>query len=245
MSPFKVLGVIPARCGSRRVPGKNVRLLDGQPLIAFTITAAAESALLTRTIVSTDSADVARVAVKHGGDVPFLRPADLSTDEAPDRPYLLHALDWFERQVDASPDAVALLRPTTPFKSGRLIDDAILLLQESGADSVRSVTLVEGVHHPFWMFDVDDTGRLLALDPENSIEKFPRSQKLPPLYRLNGVVDVVRTATLRDTRQSTYGSDMRMIEVPSGLAHDIDTEEDFALCDALAKARRVMSPRTR
>ena len=245
MSPFTVLGVIPARGGSRRVPGKNLRLLDGQPLIAFTIKAAAESTLITRTIVSTDSDAIARVAVKHGGDVPFRRPADLATDESPDRPYLLHAVDWFERQVGASPDAVALLRPTTPFKNGRLIDDAILLLQESGADSVRSLTPVEGVHHPFWMFDVDDTGRLLAFDPENSIGKFPRSQQLPRLYRLNGVIDVVRTATLRDPDQDTYGSDIRMIEVPPGLAHDIDTEADFALCDALAMARRMTLPEIR
>lgn len=242
MSQFTVLGVIPARGGSRRVPEKNIRPLDGQPLIAFTIKAAAESTLLTRTVVSTDSDAVAQVAIKHGGDVPFRRPAELATDEALDRPYLLHAVNWFERQNGALPDAVALLRPTTPFKSGRLIDDAILLLRESGADSVRSLTLVEGVHHPFWMFNVDATGRLMAFDTENNIGKFPRSQQLPRLHRLNGVIEVIRTATLRDPGQDTYGSDIRMIEVPPGLAHDIDTEADFALCDALAKAWRLARP---
>lgn len=235
MSNFSVLGVIPARSGSKRLPGKNIMPLAGKPLIQYTIDAAKNSELLTHCIVSTNDEEIAQVARECGGNAPFLRPDDLATDTTPDRPYLKHAVEWFEKENGFRPDAVALLRPTSPFKTAEMIDKGITKLRDSGADSLRSMTLVEGVHHPYWMFNQTETGLATPFDPENSIEKYNRSQLLPPLYRLNGVVDFMLTSVLFDDSKRLYGDSMQVLEISEEAALDIDTEIDFRKCEVYLK----------
>lgn len=232
-----VLGVIPARGGSKRVPAKNIRPLRGRPLIAYTIDAAKEATLLTDWLVSTDDPQIAEVARASGGNVPFMRPPELAGDDTPDRPVLAHALKWFEQQHGARPDAVALLRPTTPFKTGALIDAALKKLADSGADSVRSMCRAEASHHPYWMYTLgkDDEAQVWqdGIDVEG---KYYRRQLLPPCYRLNGVIDVMRASCILDGDRM-YGDDMRILETDELESIDIDSELDFLLCEAVLEQR--------
>ncbi len=227
---FKCLGVIPARGGSKTIPKKNIYPINGKPLIAYTIAAANDSKELFRAIVSTDCPEIAEHAKQHGGTVPFSRPAEIAQDTTPDRPVLVHAAEWFKSEYGAYPDMVALLRPTTPFKTGAIIDGAVKLLKETGADSVRSVSAVEGVHHPYWMFVRDASGKAQPVVPGVSIDKYFQRQLLPPVYRLNGVVEVIKTDVLLH-HAKLYGDDMRLYEVPEAAALDIDSLEDLALCE--------------
>ncbi|MBW2456245.1 MAG: acylneuraminate cytidylyltransferase family protein [Deltaproteobacteria bacterium] len=232
-----VLGVIPARGGSKGVPGKNIRPVGGKPLLDYTIVAAQAAQRLTEVIVSTDDEQIAAVARSAGGTVPFLRPADLARDDTPDQPVLHHAVGWFEQTQGRLPDAVALLRPTTPLKTGPLIDAAIDLLEHTGADSVRTMSRAEGPHHPYWMYAMDDEGRARPWHDGIDVPgKYYQRQLLPPVYRLNGVVDVMRTGAIM-SGGSLYGADMRILETPQLEALDIDTELDIQICEAILGQR--------
>lgn len=145
---MNILAVIPARGGSKRVPGKNVRLLAGKPLIAYTIDAARSAPSVSRVIVSTDNNEVATVAREWGAEVPFKRPAELANDAAPMIPVLIHAIRWFE-SVAGLCDAVVLLQPTSPFRPPALVEDAIQKLHRDGCDMVLG--LCEVHQHPQWM----------------------------------------------------------------------------------------------
>ena len=230
-----VLAVIPARGGSKRVKNKNVKLLNGKPLIEYTIHEAAKSNRLGDCLISTDSEIIRDVAINCGGKVPFLRPSELAADDTPDRPVLQHAVQWYELNNGIRPDAVALLRPTTPFKTAELIDEAIQILEDSGADSVRTMTRVESIHHPFWMYTCSEEQRANSFVPEVSTDLYFQSQSLPPVYRLNGVVDVIRTDILMNDNLPLYGKDMRILEIREEQSLDIDTELDFRLCEFLMR----------
>jgi len=151
---LRILGVIPARGGSKGVPGKNIRALGDKPLIAHTIECALATNRVTRTIVSTDDQAIADVARQWGADVPFMRPPELATDTALAIPTLQHALQATEALDQSTYDALVMLQPTTPFRTERDLDAALALLEKSGADSVISVVDVEG-HHPARMKYMD------------------------------------------------------------------------------------------
>ena len=217
----RVLAVIPARGGSKGVPGKNTRPLAGIPLIAHTIRAAAESRL-TRTIVSTDDDDIARVAREYGADVPFLRPPELATDSAKSIDVMRHAL----HEIDEDYDALMMLQPTTPMRQSSHIDESLALLEGSGADSVISVVDVEG-HHPARMKYIRD-GRLV--DPVfcEAVENQPR-QELEPMYIRNGAIYLSRTFVIR--AGGFKGRDCRPLVMSAECSINIDTELDFALVE--------------
>ncbi|PYR99017.1 MAG: cytidylyltransferase, partial [Acidobacteria bacterium] len=135
----KVFALIPARGGSKGVPKKNIKLLGGYPLIAYSIAAAKLCPLVDRIVVSTDSEDIANISKKYGADVPFLRPAELATDSSPDRDFILHALAYFERQERNTPEYIVHLRPTTPLRDPALMAEAIECIRNnSEATSLRS-----------------------------------------------------------------------------------------------------------
>ncbi|MBN2414771.1 acylneuraminate cytidylyltransferase family protein [bacterium] len=231
-----MLAIIPARSGSKRVPGKNIRELGGRPLIAYTIAAAEKAGLVERVIVSTDSERIAALARDLGAEAPFIRPAELAGDGVPDRPVLAHVLDWLDHQGERAPEGIVLLRPTTPFKTGAIIDAAIRLFRETGADAVRTVTRAEGVHHPYWMFRRGEESRALPLIEGISTDDYFQRQLLPPVYHLNGVTDVIRTAVIR-SGGPLYGRDLRMLEVAPLNAVDIDTELDLQLCELILQRK--------
>lgn len=229
---MKVLGIIPARAGSKRVPDKNIRLLVNKPLIVFTIEAAMRSKYLDRFIVSTDSKKIKEICVKAGAEVPFLRPPQLSTDEVPDKPVILHTIDWLIKNENYQSDIIVLLRPTTPFKTPEIIDDVIDFLIKTDADAVRTVTKVEGVHHPYWMYQKGDKNRAIPVIRDIEVDKFYQSQILPEVYRLNGVVDAIKTSVLM-SHQKLYGDDMRIFEIPEEQSTDVDTEMDLRICELI------------
>jgi CMP-N-acetylneuraminic acid synthetase len=216
---LKVLGLIPARGGSKGVPRKNVRELGGKPVLAWTVEAALAAERLARVVVSTDDDEIARVAHACGAES-LARPAELAGDGTPDLPVFRHALETLGEF-----DAVAWLRPTAPLRVAADIDAAVALLADAEADSVRSVTRAE--HSPYWMGRIDD-GRLVPLLAEVP----PQRQQLPDVYRLNGAVDVARCSSVGT---ELFGGDVRAYVMPPERSVDLDTELDFLLAEALLR----------
>lgn len=218
---MKTLGVIPARAGSKGVIGKNIKLLNGKPLINFTIEAALASSL-TKVIVSTDGEDIAQISRDAGVDVPFMRPPHLATDEAKSISVVLHALEEVEAATSSQYDAVMLLQPTTPFRTKDDIDQAIQRFEQTKADSIISVVDV-GAHHPARMKYLEGD-RLI--DPAfcEEYENQPR-QELNPMYIRSGAIYLTRREVL--LQNSFKGKDCRALIMPLERSVNIDTEIDF------------------
>lgn len=197
-----VLGVIPARGGSRRVPRKNLKKLGGKPLVVWTIEAAKKSALLNYFLVSTNDAEIARISREHGAEVPFTRPEEISVD-CDSTEVSLHALKWYEREKKETVDYVCLLQPTSPFRTPHDIDACIQIAKNTKADSVISVTKVQ--QHPYWClsnkspYDNELTPFLeVRLEGGNLV-----SQNLPLVWYPNGAVYVTRRDVVLEGR--TFG----------------------------------------
>src|SRR5437867_12965685 len=194
---MKVLGVITARGGSKGIPGKNLKLLGGRPLIAYTIAAAQESGVLDRVILSTDDSDIAAVAQSLGCEVPFIRPADLALDGTPHLPVMQHAIDWLAGNGGYRPDLVMILQPTSPLRRAEHVREAVALAQTSGADSVGGVSAVPVHYHPLRALRLEPDGTAVLFvsgDPIRRRDK--RRQDLPPVWAMNGAIYVFRTETL-------------------------------------------------
>lgn len=218
---MRVLGVIPARGGSKGVPNKNIKPLGGRPLIDYTIKAATASNL-DRVIVSTDSSEIASIAKELGAEVPFLRPAELADDVISPIYAVLNVLDKALEAGDDSYDAVMMLQPTTPMRTAEDIDEALALLKSTGSDSVISVVDV-GATHPARMKYLRD-GKLID-PPFCEAYENQRRQELEPMYIRNGAIYLTRTSVLRD--KSFKGNDCRALVMPSERSVNIDTIEDF------------------
>ncbi len=232
---MKVLGLIPARGGSKRVKRKNLRLLAGKHLIVYTLDAALQTEAIDRLVVSTDDAEIAEVARNHGVDVPFLRPSYLAGDSIPDQPVFRHAVDWLMEHEGFEPDIILNLRPTTPFKTPEIITRVVRTMTETGADIVRTVTRVEGVNHPYWMYRLSDDGCAMPVIEHVDIKDYYQSQLLPPVYRINGVVDAFRTHVVR-SGEMLSNSNMTGVVIPAENSIDIDDEFDFKVCELLMEA---------
>lgn len=229
---MKVIGIIPARGGSKSVPHKNIRPLGGVPLIAYTIRAAQASRRLARTIVSTDSAEIASVCRDHGAEVPFIRPASLAQDDTATLPVLLHALD----QLTVSYDAVMILQPTSPMRTPEDIDRSIeLLLATPEADAVISVVRV-GDHHPARMKKIEN-GWLVNPPFAELAEGMPR-QALPAFYLRNGAIYLTRVSILRG-QQSLQGRHCLPYIMPEERSVNIDAEMDFLLAEVLLSRKKT------
>lgn len=218
----KVLAVIPARGGSKGVPGKNLRKMAGKSLLAWTAEAAANSAYLDRVIVSSDDPTICATALEIGIEVPFVRPAELARDDTPGIEPILHALDTLTEPYDL----VVVLQPTSPLRTAADIDAALERTIESGADGCVSVT--ESTEHPYWTYTVDADHSMRPLFGTLPV----RRQDLPKVYHLNGAVYVARTDVLAK-RRSFLGPTTVAYIMPAERSVDLDTELDFAYCEAL------------
>ena len=231
---MKTLGIIPARGGSKGIPRKNiVRLLD-KPLIAYTIESALRSRMITRLVVSTEDSEISFVAREYGADVPFLRPAELATDDALSLPVVQHATREVEKLDGMVFDVVVMLQPTTPLRTAEDIDAGISLLIESNADSVISVVDVGG-YHPSYMKRVLDDGRLINYTDRGYEDMRPR-QQLPPVYIRNGALYITRRDVMLNENSFT-GRDCRAYVMPRERSVNIDTEFDLILVEYLLKRR--------
>ena len=220
-----VLAVIPARGGSKGVARKNIRMLAGKPLIAWTIEAAMESIYIDRLVLSSEDAEIIRVAQEWGCEVPFIRPGELARDDTPGIDPVLHALKALPGY-----DYVVLLQPTSPLRTAKEIDESIAVCESQAAPACVSVT--EPAHHPQWMFTTDSNGRLRPLAEQAA----SRRQDLPAVYALNGAVYVAQVAWLQSSL-SFIGSETCAYVMASLQSIDIDTEEDIVLAECLLSRR--------
>lgn len=231
MEDFKILAIIPARGGSQGVPRKNIRILAGKPLIAYTIKAALESKYHPRVMVSTDDESIAKIAKEMGAEVPFIRPAHLAQDDTPMLPVLQHAIGCL-RESGYNPDIIAVLQPTSPLRTSKHIDQAISILVDTGADSVVSVC--EAEHSPYWMKKIDSEGRLTPF--LNTEKEYTRRQDLPKVYRFNGAIFITRPDIIMNQGR-LLGDDTRAYIMEPEDSIDIDTEFDFKVAEFLIKER--------
>lgn len=203
--PDRILALIPARGGSKGIPGKNIMQIAGRPLIAYSILQAQQSQRITRVIVSTDDEQIARVAREWGAEVPFVRPAEFAQDLSPDIDVFRHTLHWLKEREDYVPDMMVQLRPPGPVRRVDLIDEAIdRLAAHPEADALRSVTMA--LQTPFKMWFIKDDG---FMEPVARLEGIPDSQslprqQLPPVYWQNGYVDVIRPRAILE-KNSMWG----------------------------------------
>jgi CMP-N-acetylneuraminic acid synthetase len=231
---LQILGVIPARGGSKGIPRKNLAALAGRPLIAYTCDAARGSRRLSRTIVSTDDREIADVALRCGGvEVPFLRPPLLARDETPMLDVLLDLLATLETREQYRPDIIVLLQPTSPFRRGCRIDAAIELLEGTAADSVVTVMPVPHQFTPSSLLRLDGD----RLEPWMAGEQPLRRQDKLRLFARNGpAVVAVRTAVLVAQR-TLYGPDTRALVMSREESLDVDDAFDLEVAELVMAAR--------
>jgi CMP-N,N'-diacetyllegionaminic acid synthase len=227
-----ILGVVPARGGSKAIPRKNLAVLANKPLIAWTLEVALESGSLDRLVISTDDPQIAEIGKKLGAEVPFLRPTELATDTSTSMDVILHAIRWFDDNERYQPDYVLLLQPTSPLRTVTDIRESIKLALAKRADSVVSVC--ETHLHPLWMKGVNEEGRLVHLHPQSAAPT--RRQDLPSVFALNGAIYLALRTFLLSER--TFVSDRTYAYVmPENRSLDVDTPWDLYLADLILRNR--------
>lgn len=219
----RVLAIIPARGGSKGIPAKNIVDLCGHPLIYYSIREAHASKLIDATIVSTDDEHIADIARELGADVPFLRPKELATDDSRDIDFIQHALEWVKKERGWNPEIILFLPPTSPSRTAADIDQAIQLLNDTNADSVR--TMVHAPHfNPFKMWvESGEAGKVEPIFSE-ARNNVPR-QEIQTFYMPVAIAYVTRSKYIREGQ--VWGPDVRMIQIPLERFTDIDTPTDL------------------
>ncbi len=222
----KSFGIIPARSGSKGIPDKNISLILGHPLMAYSVAVAKQCPSLSKVIVSTDSERYADVARNYGAEVPFLRPAELAQSSSTDLEYLQHALFWMEDHWGEVPEYIVLLRPTTPVRTPECVERAIELMKAT--ESVSAVVSVHSIEEcPYKWMIIGETGYLKSpfseLEPDDV--NLPR-QQFPKMYFPNGYVDILKSRNIIEAG-CLYGECAfpYVIEEP---VIDIDTPDDLA-----------------
>ncbi|NEW08841.1 acylneuraminate cytidylyltransferase family protein [Paenibacillus sp. SYP-B3998] len=217
----KVLAIIPARGGSKGVPRKNIRQLAGKPLIAWTIEAGKKSKYIDRLIVTSEDLEIIGVAEEYGANVPFVRPKHLAEDETQGLDPVFHALNELPDY-----DYVVILQPTSPLRVTEDIDSCIEHLVNSGVPACVSVT--EPDKSPYWMYMLQENGLMKPFSSQREVAV--RRQDLPLVYALNGAVYVAVIEWLMKTKRIVTEETSAFI-MPKSRSYDIDTEEDFLLCE--------------
>jgi CMP-N-acetylneuraminic acid synthetase len=221
-----IIGLIPARGGSKRLPRKNIRPLLGKPLIVWTIEQALASEYLDRVIVSTDSEEIAEMSKKYGAEVPFMRPKELATDETKSVDVVLHALKYFEEIENYSPDIVVLLQPTSPLRTKEDIDKAIEIFYRNRCKSLISV--YEAPNHYLWLFEVKGE----FLKPLDCIYSKLNNNVLPYLYVPNGAIYIADVETIKKYK-TFYIEKLSYYIMPYERSIDIDTELDLIVAETI------------
>jgi CMP-N-acetylneuraminic acid synthetase len=223
----KIISIIPARGGSKGLPRKNIAILNGKPLITYSIESALRSRLISRVIVSTEDTEIAEISKRYGSEV-IVRPNDLAQDDSPTISVIINALHMLEKE-GYSPNIVILLQPTTPLRSCQDIDAAIELFMTKDCQSVVSVSEIE--HSPYWSFDVKNR-YLKPLFDKKYLRM--RRQDLPKIYLPNGALFISRPDTLCRTK-SFYSTKTLPYIMPRERSIDIDDEMDLLQVEYLLK----------
>jgi N-acylneuraminate cytidylyltransferase len=236
----EILALIPARGGSKSIPRKNIIDFAGYPLIAYSIAAGLAAETVTRVIVSTDDLEIAEISRKYGAESPFLRPAEFSLDHSPDLPVFLHALEWLDENEGYQPDIVVQLRPTSPFRRVRHIDDAVYrLIERPDADAVRTVCVP--FQNPFKMWRIGSDGLMIPIGTELGIPVEPFNQPrqvLPEVYWQTGYVDAAWADTILVKNSMTGDAILPLIIDPSEWV-DIDSPDDWLRAERLIESGEI------
>ncbi|HIE57914.1 MAG TPA: acylneuraminate cytidylyltransferase family protein [Anaerolineales bacterium] len=236
----EVLALIPARGGSKSIPRKNIIDFAGHPLIAYSIAAGLAAETVTRVIVSTDDEEIAEISRRYGAETPFLRPDEHAQDATPDLPVFQHALEWLQANEGYIPDIVVQLRPTSPFRRVRHIDDAVYrLLERPEADAVR--TVCEPFQNPFKMWRIGPDGLMQPLGAELGIPREPYNQPrqaLPQVYWQTGYVDAAWRDTIMEKNSMTGDWILPLIIAPSEWV-DIDSPDDWRRAERLIESGEI------
>lgn len=239
MNSKEVLAIVPARGGSKSIPGKNIRRFAGYPLIAYSIAAGHAAETISRLIVSTDDREIAAAAEKFGAEVPFLRPERLSLDDTPDLPVFKHALDWLEDNEGYLPEIVVQLRPTSPLRKTDHINQAVWHLEDHPeADSIRTVCIP--FQNPFKMWKIGGEGYMQPIIASEFAEPYnlPR-QALPEVYWQTGYVDAAWADTI--TKKNSMTGD-RILPLVIGAEEwiDIDSADDWRRAERLLESGEII-----
>ena len=223
-----VLAIIPARGGSKGLPGKNIKELCGKPLIAWSIKQAKSCSDIDRVVVSTDDNQIALAAEKYGAKAPFVRPVELANDTASTIDVIFHAINWFKEHEDFQAEYILLLQPTSPLRSGKDIDGAIQTLKDKDARAVVSVC--ETDHHPLWSNILPENGNMKDFLRPEILNKL--RQDLPVFYRLNGAIYLAESDYLL-AHNGFFGPNTFAYKMPKSRSVDIDSDLDFKLSQLL------------
>lgn len=225
----KILGVITARGGSKGVPGKNIKLLGGKPLISYTINSAKKSAMINDLIVSTDDTEIAKICEEYGADVPFIRPKELAKDDTPHLPVMQHAIDFMEKKLGTLYDIVVIFQPTSPFRTTEDIEGTIQKLIDTGADSAVSICEVSSNEHPMKMKKLDGDKLLPYVVKENSTQR----QNLPTVYKRSCAVYAMYRDKIMSSKnpEDLHGKQIVGHIVPTDRSVDIDSATDWAVAE--------------
>ncbi len=227
-----LLGLIPARGGSKSIPRKNARKFLGKPLLAWTVEVAVKSNVFERVLLSTDDAEIAEIGRSFGADVPFVRPPELAQDTTLTVPVVRHAVEWLISRESWKPDYVVVLEPTAPGRRIFHIREAADLLIEGDADSVASVSEVP--HHcvPPKVLELHDDGSISGLGGVHPRDMVHRRQDLPIHYTFDGIVFSCRTELVLSNPPTLWGEKVLGYVVDSRYSVDIDRPEDWAVAES-------------
>ncbi len=233
----RILAIIPARGGSKSVPGKNIKVLGGRPLIAHTIKAALESKYIDRTIVSTDDEEIAKVARTYGAETPYLQPKKIAQYESSALSAVLYAINYVEKKEKYFPELIVYLQPTSPFRNSKHIDETIkLMLKNENLEGAFALTEVE--QHPYMMFKKDEEGFMIPLVKK---ENRPlRRQELPEAYVTNASIYVTRREYFNDAEDPKpvcpiFNGKVKGIIIDRESSADINDQIDFHACESIIK----------
>lgn len=227
---MRIAAIIPARGGSKGIPKKNIKSLNGSPLISYIINEAQRSKYITDIYISTDDEEIAKISKTYGGKVPYLRPDDLATDSSPTIDSILHMTDWIINN-EYIPDYICVLQCTSPLTTVKDIDGTINKLIESDMDG--AVSICEAEVNPYWTNVLVDDKLEYFIEEGKRITK---RQDLPKVYRLNGSIYILKTQILLDCK-SLEPDNMTGYVMPNEHSVDIDTIQDFILAEFLMKER--------
>jgi CMP-N,N'-diacetyllegionaminic acid synthase len=232
---MNIVGLIPARGGSKGIPQKNITPLAGRPLLAYTCAAGLGSQRLSRVLLSTDDPAIAEVGRACGVEVPFVRPAELARDDTPGVAVALHAVRWLREQGEA-PDILVLLQPTSPLRRSEHIDEALDAMIEAGADTVVSV--VEVPHHfsPYKLMQLRGDRLVDFWQDPLPFDRYQR-QAVPVLYGRNGPAVLATRVPILLARESFYGDHVAPYVMSEADSVDVDTPFDLRVVEWLLNSR--------
>jgi len=230
---MKILGFIPARGGSKRIPNKNIAMLGGKPLIAHTIEAMKKSKYINRIVVSTDSPRIARVAKRYGAEVPFMRPKNISKSDSTELEFFDHALNWFEKFEKYEPDLIVMLFTTSPFRKVKSIDEAIeRMIKNPQADSLKSVRLCS--EHPYKMWTIEKGYLKPFVETADFNDHTLAYHLLPVVYIQNASIYITKPSTIK-IKGSPTGDIIIPYVMSEDESFDINNPLDLKIAGKLIK----------